>query len=49
KIAHYKIPRHVVACDEFPMTVTGKVQKNKLRDLGIEMLAAAAGQAAPVP
>ncbi|MEA2347655.1 MAG: fatty-acyl-CoA synthase, partial [Thermoleophilaceae bacterium] len=42
KIAHYKIPRHVVACDEFPMTVTGKVQKNKLRDLGIEMLAAAA-------
>jgi fatty-acyl-CoA synthase len=41
RIAHYKIPRYVIAVDEFPMTVTGKIQKFKLRDravrdLGIE-------------
>jgi fatty-acyl-CoA synthase len=33
KIAHYKVPRYVLAVDEFPMTVTGKVQKFKLRDM----------------
>ena len=38
RIAHYKIPRYVVVVDEFPMTVTGKIQKYKLRDLGIERL-----------
>ena len=38
KIAHFKIPRHVVACDEFPMTVTGKIQKHKLRDRAVEEL-----------
>jgi fatty-acyl-CoA synthase len=38
RIAHYKIPRYVEVIDEFPMTVTGKVQKFKLRDLGIERL-----------
>jgi fatty-acyl-CoA synthase len=27
KIAHYKVPRYVKFVDEFPMTVTGKVQK----------------------
>ena len=27
KIAHYKIPRYVIPTDEFPMTVTGKIQK----------------------
>jgi fatty-acyl-CoA synthase len=32
KIAHYKVPRYVVAVDEFPMTVTGKIQKFKLRE-----------------
>ena len=32
QIAHYKIPRYVVFMDIFPMTVTGKVQKFKLRD-----------------
>ncbi len=36
RIAHYKIPRYVVLADEFPMTVTGKIQKFKLRDQGIE-------------
>ena len=36
KIAHYKVPRYVVFVDEYPTTVTGKVQKFKLRELGIE-------------
>jgi fatty-acyl-CoA synthase len=38
KIAHYKVPRYVAVVDEFPMTVTGKVQKYKLRELAIEQL-----------
>ena len=38
KIAHYKIPRYVQCVDEFPMTVTGKVQKFKLRERAIEEL-----------
>jgi fatty-acyl-CoA synthase len=38
KIAHFKIPRYVQAVDEFPMTVTGKVQKFKLRERAIEEL-----------
>ena len=27
KIAHFKVPRYVKFVEEFPMTVTGKVQK----------------------
>ncbi len=38
KIAHYKVPRYVASCREFPMTVTGKVQKHKLREQAIEAL-----------
>jgi fatty-acyl-CoA synthase len=38
KIAHYKIPRYVKLVDGFPMTVTGKVQKYKMRELAIEEL-----------
>ena len=38
RIAHYKVPRHVRFVDEFPMTVTGKVQKYKLREQAIEDL-----------
>ncbi len=37
KIAHYKVPRYVIPVDEFPMTVTGKIQKFKLRDQAIEL------------
>jgi fatty-acyl-CoA synthase len=36
RIAHYKVPRYVVFVDEYPTTVTGKVQKFRLRELGIE-------------
>jgi acyl-CoA synthetase (AMP-forming)/AMP-acid ligase II len=32
QIAHYKIPRYVRFVDNFPMTVTGKVQKFILRE-----------------
>jgi fatty-acyl-CoA synthase len=39
RIAHYKVPRHVIFVDEFPMTVTGKIQKFKLRDQGIALTA----------
>jgi fatty-acyl-CoA synthase len=38
KIAHFKIPRHVQITDEFPMTVTGKIQKFKMREDAIERL-----------
>ncbi len=38
RIAHYKIPRYVKLVDEFPMTVTGKVQKFKMREQAIEEL-----------
>jgi len=38
RIAHYKVPRHVFFVDEFPMTVTGKVQKFKMRDAAVERL-----------
>jgi fatty-acyl-CoA synthase len=35
KIAHYKIPRYVRFTADFPMTVTGKVQKFKMRETSI--------------
>ncbi len=35
KIAHFKIPQLVRFVDEFPMTVTGKIQKFKMRELEI--------------
>ena len=31
QIAHYKVPRHVRFVEEFPMTVTGKMQKYLMR------------------
>ncbi len=38
KIATYKIPRHWKFVDSFPMTVTGKVQKFKMRETAVEEL-----------
>jgi len=38
KIATYKIPRHWKFVDSFPMTVTGKVMKFKMREAAIEEL-----------
>jgi fatty-acyl-CoA synthase len=38
QIAHYKIPRHIKFVDEFPMTVTGKIQKFVMREATIREL-----------
>jgi fatty-acyl-CoA synthase len=38
QIAYFKIPRYIKFVDEFPMTVTGKVQKFKMRETAIEEL-----------
>ena len=38
KLAHYKVPRYVLFVDEYPMTVTGKIQKFKIRDAAISEL-----------
>lgn len=36
KIAHFKIPQYIRFVDQFPMTVSGKVQKFKMRQVEIE-------------
>jgi len=38
QIAYYKVPKHIIIVDEFPMTVTGKIQKFIMRDKTIENL-----------
>ena len=38
QIAHYKIPRYIRFVKEYPMTITGKVQKFAMRDKMIEEL-----------
>ena len=38
RIAHFKVPRYVLFADDFPMTVTGKIQKYKLREQGLAEL-----------
>jgi fatty-acyl-CoA synthase len=38
RIAHFKVPRHFLFVEEFPMTVTGKVQKFRMRELTIARL-----------
>jgi len=38
RIAHSKIPRYVHVVGDFPMTVTGKVQKYKMREEAIAIL-----------
>jgi len=38
KIAHYKIPHYIWFVEEFPMTVTGKFQKFRMREIAIEKL-----------
>ncbi|NVK44454.1 MAG: AMP-binding protein [Oceanospirillaceae bacterium] len=38
KITHFKIPRYFKFVDSFPMTVTGKIQKFKMREISIEEL-----------
>src|SRR5690242_16726359 len=38
QIAHYKVPRYIKFVDEFPMTVTGKIQKFVMRERTISEL-----------
>ncbi len=38
QIAHYKIPRYIEFVPEFPMTITGKIQKFVMREQTIEKL-----------
>ena len=38
RIAHYKVPRYVKFVSEFPMTVTGKIQKFVMREMSIQEL-----------
>jgi fatty-acyl-CoA synthase len=33
RLAHFKVPRHVWFVEEFPMTVTGKLQKFRMREI----------------
>jgi len=42
-IAHFKIPKHIWFVDEFPMTVTGKLQKFRMREMAMEKMGLAAG------
>ena len=41
-LAHFKVPRYLRLVDEFPMTVTGKIQKFRIRELVERELEAAA-------
>ena len=45
RLAHYKIPHYVQFVQEYPMTVTGKIQKFKIRDQAVHEL----GLGAPSP
>jgi fatty-acyl-CoA synthase len=38
QIAHFKVPRYWMVLDEFPMTVTGKIQKFKIVEMAIREL-----------
>ena len=41
RIASFKIPRHVIFIDDFPMTSSGKIQKVKLREEALKRLPSA--------
>ena len=38
KIAHFKIPKYIWFVEEFPMTVTGKLQKYRMREIALEKM-----------
>lgn len=38
KISHYKIPKYVLFVEGFPLTGSGKIQKFKLKEIGLNML-----------
>jgi fatty-acyl-CoA synthase len=45
RIATYKIPRYWKFVDAFPMTVTGKIQKFKMRETAVEELGLGSAEA----
>ena len=46
RISHQKVPRYIRFVDEFPMTVTGKVQKFQMREAMVEELGLAQAETA---
>ena len=38
QIARYKIPKYIFFVDDYPMTASGKIQKYKLKDVGLRLL-----------
>ena len=38
KVAHFKVPRYVRFVDCFPMTITGKPQKYKMREISNKII-----------
>lgn len=38
QIARYKIPKYIFFVDGYPMTASGKIQKYRLKDLGLDLL-----------
>ena len=38
QIAHYKIPKYWKFVDKFPITITGKIRKNEMREIAIKEL-----------
>jgi len=36
QLAHFKVPRYIQFVEEFPMTVTGKLQKYRMRELALK-------------
>jgi fatty-acyl-CoA synthase len=38
QIAHFKVPKHIWFVEEFPMTVTGKLQKFRMREIVLQQM-----------
>jgi fatty-acyl-CoA synthase len=49
RIAHYKVPRYIWLVEEFPTTVTGKIQKFRIREIVAGWLRASPGNVAGEP
>jgi fatty-acyl-CoA synthase len=48
RLAHFKVPRYVKFVDDFPLTVTGKVQKFRIREEAIRELGLESRAGGPV-
>ena len=46
RIAHFKVPAHVWFVEEFPMTVTGKLQKFRMREIALDRMKSTANHQA---